>query len=166
MKKRKSSDSWSDFDVLRREGSTKDGSSWCLLIANGRKQTRASQCLPIIMYANVEICEFLQCGSWENIWSMVFPSALLCSMYDLGVKGSPERLESGCQLFPAIRHSQNIPTRTLDQRARFQRRPRFERTPSYRANIFFDLKLYHQQKRKRSCLNPLYIHIRSNRRDI
>lgn len=36
---------------------------WCLLIANGRKQTRASQCLPIIMYANVEICEFLQCGS-------------------------------------------------------------------------------------------------------
>lgn len=40
------------------------------------------------------------------------------------------------------------------------RRPRFERTPSYRANIFFDLKLYHQQKRKRSCLNPLYIYIR------
>lgn len=39
------------------------------------------------------------------------------------------------------------------------RRPRFERTPSYRTNIFFDLKLYHQQKRKRSCLNPLYIYI-------
>lgn len=116
MKERKSKESnGTDESFLAREKYER----WCLLIANGRKQTRASQCLPIIMYANVEICEFLQCGSWENIWSMAFPSALLCSMYDLGVKGSPERLESGCQLLPAVRHLQNIPTRTLDQRPRF-----------------------------------------------
>lgn len=116
MKERKSKESNGTDESFLARGKYE---RWCLLIANGRKQTRASQCLPIIMYANVEICEFLQCGSWENIWSMAFPSALLCSMYDLGVKGSPERLESGCQLLPAIRHSQNIPTRTFDQRPRF-----------------------------------------------
>lgn len=49
--------------LLRERGKYERWWSWCLLIANGRKQTRASQCLPIIMYANIEICEFLQCGS-------------------------------------------------------------------------------------------------------
>lgn len=141
----------SDHSLVER--STKDG-SWCLLIANGRKQTRASQCLPIIMYANVEICEFLQCGSWENIWSMAFPSALLCSMHDLGVKGSPVKVRERLPTLASHTFRKIFGyLALLDQPF-----PRAHRL--YRANISFDLKLYHRWKRK--SVNYIYIciHIR------